>query len=195
MRAAIDRLAQIPDQIGPWTGRAYPLDEITVRVAGCADYRTFRFVHRETGRAVNAAIMVGLPGPMSVHTPEACYPAAGFTQLRNSLQRVPLRELSPDAGSGELVRIDFVEPKSELPVRVYQGWFDGVSWSRPQYPRLVFFSRTHLFKLQVYAPLTPPPFAEDQSELIDGPAEFLRDALPLLTRLLENKADDQVRSH
>ena len=195
LRVAVDQLAQLPSQIGPWMASEFPLDELTVRVIGCADYRNLRFVHHETGRTVSAAIMVGLPGPMSVHMPEACYASAGYTQLRSSLELVSVDQLAPDAGAGELIRVDFVEPKSELPVRVYQGWFDGVRWSRPRYPRLAFFNRTHLFKLQVYASLTPAPFAEDQAELIDGPAEFLRDALPVLTRLLETKVHDQVRSH
>lgn len=39
------------------------------------------YVHRTNGRAAAAMLMCGRPGPIAVHTPDVCYPGAGYRQV------------------------------------------------------------------------------------------------------------------
>src|SRR4051812_35648701 len=77
LQTASQRLADIPYAIGDWQGT-----DIEVRpgsagagVTGCIQ-RAYK--NRRTGAQVSMALVNGRPGPVSIHTPEACYGASGY---------------------------------------------------------------------------------------------------------------------
>lgn len=187
VHSAVERLEALPMRIGDWEGQDVPVDDISVRVAGCAAFKNIRYMHTVTGRTADLTVMVGQAGQMAEHVPEACYPASGHTQVRNSLRRHAVAQFLGPEAAGELVSVDFVHPQVEQTLRVWHGWFDGLQWSRPEYPRIVFVQRPFLYRMQVAAFLLPDPLSADQMRLIDSGEEFLHDALPLLTRLLSGE--------
>lgn len=181
------RLEQVPMRFGSWIGRDIPMDPVILRVAECAGYRNREYVNSINGRTVELGIMVGLPGPMAEHTPEVCFPALGFTLVKKSFQRVPAATFLGRGVPGELASMEFVNPNQQRPLCVWHSWFDGKEWVRPDYSRLSLTNRDLLFRLQVSGFQVPDPFSDDGSKNIDPAEEFLKDALPELTKVLTTK--------
>lgn len=181
---AVVGLEELPERVGDWIGQPISLDEIIVRVAACAGYKSYRYVNERTGYSVDVTVMVGIPGQMAEHAPETCYAGAGYTLDRSSWSREPVsRFLGPDA-AGELARMDFLRGDQPRPVRVWHGWFDGYQWSRPDHPRLAFVTRSMLCRLQVSATLTPDLLSNDPDDLVDPGEQFLHAFLPPATKAL-----------
>src|SRR4051794_15054151 len=78
---AAARLADVPRTVGAWEGTDAPLDPRQVVQAELVGYTMRRYVHRETGASVSVLLVCGRPGPISAHTPEMCYPGAGFAAV------------------------------------------------------------------------------------------------------------------
>src|SRR5262245_32289500 len=73
---AAERLARVPLDAGEWQGQDLPnATRFTEAITGQM-YR--RYVHRSTGSVVTVALICGLPGPVSIHTPDVCYKAGGY---------------------------------------------------------------------------------------------------------------------
>lgn len=189
VHAGVLRLEEIPMQFGPWVGEDIPMDDLILRVADCAGYRNRQYTNTRDGRVVELGIMVGLPGPMAEHTPEVCLPALGFTLVKKSFARIPVANFLGEGVPGELVSMEFVSPSERFPLKVWHAWFDGAQWSRPDYSRLAFVNRSVLYRLQVSGLTYPDPYASDPAKIADPCAEFLRDALPDLTRIFEGTAE------
>ena len=195
IQVAKTKLDAFPDRIGHWEGKTSELDELVIKVANCDAYKNLRFLNNQTGRAVDFTIMVGQPGQMSEHVPEVCYLAGGYTLVtrdpeakapdsKTGIRKVSLADITGGKVTGELASIEFVHPRFDQSLRVYHGWFDGKTWSRPDYPRFEFFNRDMLYRVQIAAFLQPDPLAGERNVRIDVGAEFLRDSLPEITKLL-----------
>jgi len=87
-------LEDIPKQIGEWTSLAdadVKLDPLTVRITGSTDHiqRTYR--NDQTGVALSVLVLYGPAEPVAPHTPEACYPATGYTPEENPTEvKIPV---------------------------------------------------------------------------------------------------------
>src|SRR5262245_38232259 len=70
-----NRLNDIPMQIGDWEGSPIEVKAgaAGAGVAGCIQ-RTY--VNRKSNTTVVIALVNGRPGPVSIHTPDACYGAS-----------------------------------------------------------------------------------------------------------------------
>src|SRR4051812_15943550 len=75
---AAARLDELPLTLGDWVGERMEVKpgQAGAGVAGCIQRR---YVQRQTGSTVVMALVCGRPGPVSIHTPEACYGASGYT--------------------------------------------------------------------------------------------------------------------
>jgi hypothetical protein len=180
----VDGLEALPTRLGDWVGQPVSLDEIIVQVAACAGYKSYRYVNERTGNSVDVTVMVGIPGQMAEHSPETCYPGAGYTLDRRSWHREPVSRFLGEETEGELARMDFLRGDHPRPIRVWHGWFDGERWSRPEYPRLSFVASPVLCRLQVSAALVPDLLADDSNQLIDPGERFLKAFLPKATQAL-----------
>ena len=77
--AAARRLQGLPKQFGDWELQEPGEDAPDiVATLECAGYVQGRYVNRQTGEQVRAALLVGPCGPMSVHLPEICYSGADY---------------------------------------------------------------------------------------------------------------------
>src|SRR4051812_14378566 len=81
LEMASTRLDRVPMTIGDWTGQSVEYNEKDFSRAGIEGGLLRRYVNRRNGDAVTLLIVCGRPGPISVHTPEVCYPAAGYVVL------------------------------------------------------------------------------------------------------------------
>src|SRR5262245_6757774 len=74
---AAARLAEIPMQLGEWHGKEIEVGpgQKGPGVTGCVQRSYF---NSRLGATVILALVNGRPGPVSTHTPEACYGASGY---------------------------------------------------------------------------------------------------------------------
>jgi hypothetical protein len=170
---AAQRLDSIPMEIGDWDGEAIEVKtgEAGAGVAGCIRRR---YVHRKTGAVISLFLVCGRPGPVSIHTPDVCYGASGFTV--NNRNRY-------DSASGESMwktEATRVNATEETRLRLYWGWSDGSSWMAAGDPRVQFARRPVLHKLYVVRELS----GLSQSDRSEPCEEFMQSLFPALRRAL-----------
>ena len=77
-------LVELPKVVGAWRmdeGTEAPLDPEIARLAGATDHVTRQYTNGKTGQSAVVLVVYGLASVVSMHTPEVCYPAAGFTAV------------------------------------------------------------------------------------------------------------------
>jgi hypothetical protein len=178
---AAQKLDHLPLQIGDWQGEEIEVGpgQVGKGVAGCIQRR---YVHRFTGVTVVLAMVCGRPGPVSIHTPEACYDASGYTVGARRRAPVNGHEDSCDMWTADAVRSKQTE---ETRVRLYWGWSTGQGWSASEDPRLVFARSPVLHKLYVLRDL-----ANASEAGRDEPCQaFLQALVPELQKALFAQGD------
>jgi hypothetical protein len=176
MKAAGDALVRVPESFGSWQAQSnQPIPEQAASVLQCAGSFVRRYVNPATGEVIDAVLIVGPPGPTSVHTPEICYSSRDFKIVGNQTR---IKVGTSHGGQDELWQTLFqpVDPRMSR-LRVMHGWNDGSGWKAPDHPRFTFSAKPLLYKLQVST------FADD-SESQAGLERFLADFLPLLDKSL-----------
>ncbi len=170
---AAERLDKIPLEIGEWDGEVIDVKpgEAGAGVAGCIKRR---YVHRKTGQAVSLFIVCGRPGPVSIHTPEVCYGASGFT--------VSSKEHVQTAAGDIFWRTEALRTNAteETRLRLYWAWNGGNGWSAPEEARMEFVKSPVLHKLYVVRELSNG----SESGQREPCEEFLAILLPTLQRTL-----------
>jgi len=86
-------LKEFPKTLGDWhevEGPEITLDPQIARIAGSTDHLIRTYVNGKNGEQVSVMILYGLAYLVWPHTPDACYPAAGFKSVP------PLRDVDID---------------------------------------------------------------------------------------------------
>jgi len=86
-------LKEFPKVLGDWhevEGSEITLDPQVARIAGSSDHLIRTYVNDMNGERVSVMILYGLAYLVWPHTPDACYPAAGFKKVP------PLRDIEID---------------------------------------------------------------------------------------------------
>ena len=87
-RAGQIKLADVPLTLGPWKGETTELDPMIARATGADQIVTRRYVNQETGTTIDAILLYGPAADVYLHSPEVCYPAAGYAQVAGPETRV-----------------------------------------------------------------------------------------------------------
>ncbi len=72
------RLESVPTVIGDWTASSQPVSSKQMAIAGAVGHLTRVYTNRKNGTSVSVMLLCGLPGNISTHTPDVCYPGAGY---------------------------------------------------------------------------------------------------------------------
>jgi hypothetical protein len=178
---ALDRLDTIPLAAPHWRGRVHELEDEqaqTARRVGITRIARRIFVSDDE-RSVTVLLMCGRFGPLSVHTPDVCYGAAGYTMFGRA-ERFELKSAEGDAAV--FWAATFHRPRSPeaAPLRVIWGWNAGDGWLAPDNPRWKFRMKPVLYKLYVTREMTSlhEPLSQDPG------MAFLKVWLPELDRTL-----------
>jgi EpsI family protein len=168
-------LATLPTQVGPWQGRDDQLDPETARTTGATDHVFRTYVNAQTGVHLSVIVLYG-PGPeVSMHSPENCYPLAGFGLIDGPRTRpvridggidVPFRALTYARGEvGGPVERQFV----------FYAWGYNGSWSpvKPMQKQLERMPR--FFKVHIARDVGATERFDLTGAGLDGKAEGLRD--------------------
>ncbi len=91
-KLAVRHLDRVPMTIGDWVGRAVAVDPRELVAAELDGGVMRRYENTRTRRAITLLIVCGRPGPVSLHTPEVCYPGVGYemAQERPETLSVPV---------------------------------------------------------------------------------------------------------
>lgn len=174
LEQAVARLGELPLNVGEWDGEASTLDDRQIAKGEIQGYVLRRYTHRLTGRTLSILLVCGRPGPMSLHTPEVCYPGAGFSQ-----QGAAKREKYAAGAEFWVAKFNKPDPIDPEMLRISWAWNADGAWTAPDQPRFTFASRAALYKLYVIQQLPP---AEEKYE--DLAADFLKELLPAVERQL-----------
>jgi len=77
-------LKDLPESLGRWRaaeGSDTKLDPKVARIAGSSDHLLRSYVEEKTGDRVSVMVLYGRAEDAYSHTPEVCYPAAGYQTL------------------------------------------------------------------------------------------------------------------
>lgn len=191
----LDPLAEIvkttPLVLGTWKAEeAVPPDPRVVEVSGAR--AIFMATYREAlqADAVTVYLLVGWSRDMAVHTPDACYPGAGFV-MDTSPQPFTLTYGSEKGEGGShathLRQAEFTtaiftksEPTGVTRLRIFWSWNDGRGWQSPKFPRWTFGGQRPLVKLYLVAE-SPPGLPVHQSAAL----RLAQELLPVLDNRLE----------
>lgn len=199
--AALD---MVPMKIGDpatgvsWQGEASkePRDAKIDEVAGAVGQisRTYSS-ERDPAGTVVAFMICGPSRNVAIHTPDACYPGAGFTmEGKPTTFRLPYpvrgeesaRKSSPMATATFTTAVFTKnDARGQQRVRVFWAWNADGTWESPEFPRARYGGRRALNK--VYLVGAAPP---DQPIEENAAVEFARYFLPAADRaIFPSKAD------
>lgn len=132
--------------LGRWKGSSTKLDEQIARTTGADQIVTRRYVNQDTGASVDMIVLYGPAALVYLHSPEICYPAAGFNSVGGEDReviyddhRAPFRALVYSKGEGS--QADLQE--------VYFAWWYNGHWTpnigkQKQFERIPGMFKVHL---------------------------------------------------
>jgi hypothetical protein len=171
LKQAAEKLeAKFPGEFGGWQFvQELASDPKQLERAGAVGHISRLFTHRETGAKVSAFIVCATPHDASGHTPDRCYPGAGFEIAEQEhRQSIPLA----DGRTAETFTGTF--RKTGQTLRVF--WTYGVDgrWVAPQIARIELAGQSAVYKL--YAIIDETRLPGGQASLVC--ADFLSALLP-----------------
>jgi len=170
---AANRLREIPERFGDWRMlEAEALSESVRNMLQCSGEVVRRYQNRQNGDIVSVTLLIGPPGPISVHTPEVCFGSRNF-RGRGERQAVSIPAVPGE--NNELWRLDYqVDNLRGDQLRVYYGWSAGGRWTAAKDARFEFAGRPYLYKMQLSSllPIGGDPAAPDPC------FRFLKDFIP-----------------
>jgi hypothetical protein len=173
MLSAANKLKQIPQQFGDWRLKSTAdLDKNSLEQLDPAGYLVRAYENQATGEVVSVTVLLGRPGPISVHTPEICMGSQNY-QCRGERQKVTIGGAAGE--NDEFWALDYKtnDLRGDL-LRVYYGWSFGDRWSAAKDARFWSAGKPYLYKIQLSGLL--PPGAGPQSD--DPCHKFLKDFVP-----------------
>jgi hypothetical protein len=177
LQRAAERLDKLTPVIGAWDSTDIDMnDEGRLGLAGVL---ARRYANRETGKAISIYLACGRPGPASIHTPNACYPADGYNEV-DPPQRISVTGAGTGAAEFWTARYMRQRPDGQTNLRIYWTWHCRAGWQAPDNPRREFAGQSVLHKLYVIRELGGP---SDRPET-DVCVEFVRELLPALEEQL-----------
>jgi len=149
-RAADQLLQPLPTRLGNWRLLAeQPFTAEVVQMLQCPAHICRTYTNDQTGGSINVAVIIGPPGPISVHTPEICYSSEDF-QVTKGRVATNLRDRGGQEHSFWELRLQ-ANDVSATPLRVMYGWGTGGVWSASDRPRFAYGGVPYLYKIQVAA--------------------------------------------
>lgn len=157
LKEAAERLeARFPNRFGSWEyAQELASDPKQLERAGAVGHISKLFTNRETGAKVSAFIVCATPHDASGHTPDRCYPGAGFEIAEaEHRQSIPLE----DGRQAETFTGTF--RKTGQTLRVF--WTYGVDgrWVAPQIARIELAGTSAVYKLYAIIDETRLPGGE-----------------------------------
>jgi hypothetical protein len=181
---AAARLPSVAMTIGDWQATVRALGAREARQAGFQAYFLRQYQKGKDGDVVTVMLACGPPGPLSVHTPDICFDAAGFDVAGKVGQQ---GFAGPDPSQkAEFCRARFTKKDAAggAHLQVFWSWHAHNAWQAPANPRWTFAGLPVVHKLYVTHQMAR---LEDDGKETTACAEFMGLLLPELERTLFEK--------
>jgi len=141
------RLDTVPEVLGDWKATSKrELPQREMAMTGAAGYISRIYTNPTKGLAVSVLLLSGLPGDITTHTPDACYPGAGYT-LGNAEKFE--RKYGADQRAEFQTAVASRSGANPSYLRLYWAWRSSKGWSAPQDARWALAAEPMLSKLYV----------------------------------------------
>jgi hypothetical protein len=173
------RLQTLPETIGDWKlEQAKEIPPRELAMAGAVGYISRVYSNANKSQSVSVMVLTGLPGDIATHTPDICYPGAGF--VLGNPEHYSRTYGSPVSTAGFQTATAVRAGANPMYLRLFWAWYTPKGWSAPESPRWAFAAEPALTKLYVQ---------RNTRGLSIGPKddpcnEFLALLLPELDRVL-----------
>lgn len=182
--ALAERIPALPTNLEMWTGADQEVDARTLRLAGGAAALS-RVYRDDVSAPISVFLIGGLPAQVASHTPDVCYPGAGFELGRTTRVTVPVQG-EPDVTAEVATAIATRgQADQQERLRIFWSWNDGEGWRAPEDARWSYTTRSALSKLYVVRMLD-----STESTEIDTATD---PAIPFLSKLLAQVDQHVVR--
>jgi hypothetical protein len=121
------KLDEIPLTLGDWSGERTVMDERIVKATGSDDQITRRYVDGRTGVALDVIVLYGPTSDIFIHSPEVCYPKAGFGSHGETVDRT--LALGDAAATFRSVAYAKGDPGGREIQDVYFSWRYNGAWT------------------------------------------------------------------
>jgi len=166
---------KIPMTVGDWEGERSKeeTNQRELEAAGAEAHLSANYTNPKNGQTVSVYMICGASRNVSVHTPEACYPGAGFV-MEGRTQKYTV-------GAAEFTTAVFTKstPSGTQRLRLFWAWTADGTWQSPDFPRLVFGGRQSLNKLYLIT-AAPPDQQVNDSPILPFAAAFLPEVQKVL---------------
>ncbi len=172
------RLESVPTVLKDWTATSRAIPPRELAMAGTVGHISRVYTNPKKELTVSVLLHCGLPGNISTHTPDACYPGAGYT-LGNGerfVHRYGVPERTAEFQTAVASRAG-TKPSS---LRLCWAWHGSIRWCSPENPHWAFAAEPVLSKL--YIVRETGGVAVDPKE--DPCVQFLSLLLPELDRVM-----------
>lgn len=165
---------RVPLSVGDWQGEDVPGPEQKILDAAGAEASITR-VYKRGADAVNISLVCGRVQDMFYHSPDRCYPAAGFEQGAQPINK----EFETPVGPAEFKTATFIksDPSGTQNRRIYWSWCATGKWEAPKEYKWTFGGRHAAFKLYVDVPAGIDQSADDNAGV-----DFIRVFVPALDK-------------
>jgi Protein of unknown function (DUF3485) len=141
------RFESVPMEIGDWKGTPFELPPAERSMAGAVACLARRYVNPIRGASVTVVLLGGLPGRMSVHTPDVCYTGAGYTlESPTPFER---RYGIDDRHAAFQTSLAARGGPNPSVLRIIWSWNASKGWATPAVPRWEYVNAPALCKLYV----------------------------------------------
>jgi EpsI family protein len=185
-----EQLNAIPETIGQWQGEDLGQSNEKVKKISGAVGELMRTYRNPAGEEVRVSIICARQRDIFYHTPERCYPAAGF-----DMQGEPQQEVFEIGNTtAEFFTTSFLksEPTGTHAERGYWSWTGDGKWIAPRNPKLEFAGHRALYKLYVFATI---PAGNKGKQTNDFCADFIREFVPAAEQALKPAMEKAGRIH
>jgi hypothetical protein len=147
--ASAARLDNLPLDIGDWHGRELKMDPGSLAIGQIVNFKSRVYANLQTRAEFNVLVVCGRPGPISVHTPEVCFPGAGFQIVSEPLRvSLPLADDLPEA-EFKTARFKRQNSSDGTEMEAFWAWTTDGRWQAPNSPRWTFGRFPALYKVYV----------------------------------------------
>jgi hypothetical protein len=164
------RFDSLPMVLGDWKATAYELPADERAMAGAVACLDRRYTDPSRGVTITVLLLGGLPGRIGVHTPDICYPGAGYTL--GDVTDFTRGYGSPERQAQFRTALATRSGTTPSVLRIFWGWNAGKGWAAPEDARWQFASESTLCKLYV--------IRETAGAIVDPKHDACNDFLALL---------------
>ncbi|MHB1556392.1 MAG: exosortase-associated EpsI family protein [Isosphaeraceae bacterium] len=183
------RYESVPMIIGDWRATPFELGADERRMAGAEACLARVYTNARSGASVSVLLLGGLPGDIATHTPDVCYPGAGYV-----LDSPAAYSYSPHDRGGPhaefLTSLASRGGANPSVLRIFWTWHTSKGWVASDRVRWEFASAPILSKLYLVRETGGAPVEPDRDPCV----EFLDVFLPELERAVFPAAAQAVAS-